>query len=300
MDKKQLRGSLLLTLTALIWGTAFVAQTVGMDHIGPFTFNAVRTLLAGVAMIPVILLFDKLQKKPPMSPQLRRDTLVGGVVCGTVLFVASSLQQAGIEAITENASGKAGFITAMYMVLVPIFGLFLKKRVSPIVWFSVVLASVGLYFLSIQGGFTLTSGDFYIMLCAIVFALHILFIDHYTQYVDGIALSCAQFAVTSVVSLLVAAFTEVGCWGNIMDSIWPILYVGIFSSGVAYTLQIVAQKGSNPTVVSLLLSLESVFAVISGALILHERLSARELLGCGLIMIAVVLTQLPQKNPKQA
>ena len=188
----------------------------------------------------------------------------------------------------------------MYMVLVPIFGLFLKKRVSPVIWLSVLLASAGLYFLSIQWGFTLSSGDFYIMLCAIVFAVHILCIDHFTQFVDGIALSCGQFAVTAVVSLIVAACTEMDCWGNIIGSIWPIVYVGVFSSGVAYTLQIVAQKGSNPTVVSLLLSLESVFAVICGALFLHERLSLRELAGCALIMVAVILTQLPQKTSKKA
>ena len=295
---KNIRQVVLPILAAAIWGSAFVFQNLVSDTIGAFTFNACRAIIATIFLF---LLYQGICRQRKVQgtfvPQPRKQLLLGGLACGLCLSVATNLQQIGIA---DTSAGKAGFITAMYMVLVPIFGLFLKKRVSPIVWFSVVLASVGLYFLSIQGGFTLTSGDFYIMLCAIVFALHILFIDHYTQYVDGIALSCAQFAVTSVVSLLVAAFTEVGCWGNIMDSIWPILYVGIFSSGVAYTLQIVAQKGSNPTVVSLLLSLESVFAVISGALILHERLSARELLGCGLIMIAVVLTQLPQKNPKQA
>lgn len=295
---KNIRQVLLPILAAAIWGSAFVFQNLVSDSIGAFTFNACRAIIATVFLFVLYQGICRQRKKHgTFTPQPRKKLIWGSIACGLCLSIATNLQQIGIA---DTAAGKAGFITAMYMVLVPIFGLFLKKRVSPIVWLGVLLASVGLYFLSIQGGFTLSSGDFYVMLCAVVFAVHILCIDYYTQYVDGVALSCGQFAVTSVVSFLIAACTEVDCWGNIMASIWPILYVGIFSSGVAYTLQIIAQKDSNPTVVSLLLSLESVFAVLSGALILHERLSPRELLGCGLIMIAVVLTQLPERTPKNA
>lgn len=291
---RTIRQVILPILAAAIWGSAFVFQNLVSDSVGPFTFNACRAIIATIFLFVLYQGITRHRKRTAaFTPQPRKKLFRGGLACGLCLTIATNLQQIGIA---DTTAGKAGFITAMYMVLVPIFGLFLKKRVSAVVWLGVLLASIGLYFLSIQGGFTLSSGDFYIMLCAIVFAAHILFIDHYTRYVDGVALSCAQFAVTAVISLIIAALTEVDCWGNIAGSLWPILYVGVFSSGVAYTLQIVAQKDSNPTVVSLLLSLESVFAVLSGALILHERLSSRELLGCALIMAAVILTQLPQKE----
>lgn len=294
---KNIRQVFLPILAAAIWGSAFVFQNMVSDSIGAFTFNASRAVIATVFLLLVYLLFRRRRKKQgTYQPQPKKQLLLGGLCCGVALAVATNLQQIGIAGTT---AGKAGFITAMYMVLVPVFGLFLRKKVTPMVWFSILLACVGLYFLSIQDGFTLSSGDFYVMLCAIVFAVHILFIDYFTQSVDGIALSCAQFAVTAVISLVIAAATELDCWGNLMGSLWPILYVGIFSSGVAYTLQIIAIQGSNPTVVSLLLSLESVFAALFGALILHEQLSGRELSGCGLILVAVVLTQLPQKSPRK-
>ena len=296
MDKKQLRGSLLLTLTALIWGTAFVAQTVGMDHIGPFTFNAVRTLLAGVAMIPVILLFDKLQKKPPMSPQLRRDTLVGGVVCGTVLFVASSLQQAGIEAITENASGKAGFITALYIIIVPLIGLLLGKRPRKLVWLCVVLAIVGFYLLCVTGDFSIGFGELLVLGCAVGYSLHILVIDHFSPKADGMRMSCIQFFVSGILSTVAMFLLEEPTLSGIWAANTAILYTGIMSSGVGYTLQIVAQKDVNPTLATMIMSLESVFAVLAGWLLLHETLSAKELLGCLLVFVAVILAQLPEKK----
>ena len=296
MDKKQLRGSLLLTLTALIWGTAFVAQTVGMDHIGPFTFNAVRTLLAGVAMIPVILLFDKLQKKPPMSPQLRRDTLVGGVVCGTVLFVASSLQQAGIEAITENASGKAGFITALYIIIVPLIGLLLGKRPRKLVWLCVVLAIVGFYLLCVTGDFSIGFGELLVLGCAVGYSLHILVIDHFSPKADGMRMSCIQFFVSGILSAVAMFLLEEPTLSGIWAANTAILYTGIMSSGVGYTLQIVAQKDVNPTLATMIMSLESVCAVLAGWLLLHETLSAKELLGCLLVFVAVILAQLPEKK----
>jgi drug/metabolite transporter (DMT)-like permease len=300
MDKKQLRGSLLLTLTALIWGTAFVAQTVGMEHIGPFTFNAVRTLLAGVAMIPVILIFDKLQKKPPLSAQVRRDTLVGGVICGTVLFVASSLQQSGIEAITENASGKAGFITALYIIIVPLIGLLLGKRPRKLVWLCVVLAIIGFYLLCVTGDFSVGFGELLVLGCAVGYSLHILVIDHFSPKVDGMRMSCIQFFVSGALSAVAMFLLEEPTLSGIWAANVAILYTGIMSSGVGYTLQIVAQKDVNPTLATMIMSVESVFAVLAGWLLLHEDLSGKELLGCLLVFIAVILAQLPEKKKEDA
>ena len=291
--QKNVRQVVLPVLAAAIWGSAFVFQNMVADSIGPFTFNAARSAVAAVFLL---LLYWALQRRR-REKQPRGKLVLGCLTCGLALCLATNLQQVGIA---DTTAGKAGFITAMYMVLVPVFGLLLRKRVRPIVWCSVALAAVGLYFLSIQDGFSLAKGDFYMMLCAIVFAVHILLLDHFTRFVDSVALSCGQFAVTAAISAVLALCTEQNCWSSIWASIWPILYVGIFSSGVAYTLHIVAIKGSNPAVVSLLLSLESVFAVLSGALILHERLSARELMGCGLIFVAVILTQLPQRREKTA
>lgn len=296
MDKKQLRGSLLLTLTALIWGTAFVAQTMGMDHIGPFTFNAVRTLLAGTALIPVILLFDKLQKRPPLSRQTKIDTLTGGVFCGTALFVASSLQQAGIEAITENASGKAGFITALYIIIVPIIGLFLGKRARKLVWLCVVLAIIGFYLLCVTGDFSIGLGELLVLGCAFGYSVHIMLIDHFSHKADGMRMSCIQFFVSGFLSLIAMLLLEEPSFAGIWAAKGAILYTGIMSSGVGYTLQIVAQKDVNPTLATMIMSVESVFAVLAGWLLLHEDLSGKELLGCLLVFVAVILAQLPEKK----
>lgn len=296
MDKKQLRGSLLLTLTALIWGTAFVAQTVGMDHLGPFTFNAVRTLIAGIALIPVILLFDKLQKKQPLNKQVKKDTLMGGIVCGTVLFVASSLQQAGIESITENASGKAGFITALYIIIVPLIGLFLGKKPRKLVWLCVVLATVGFYLLCVTGDFSVGFGELLVLGCALGYSFHIMAIDHFSPKVDAMRMSCIQFFVSGFLSLVAMVLLEEPTVSGIWAARTSILYTGIMSSGVGYTLQIVAQKDVNPTLATMIMSLESVFAVLAGWLLLQENLSGKELLGCLMVFVAVILAQLPEKK----
>ena len=300
MDKKQLRGSLLLTLTALIWGTAFVAQAVGMDHIGPFTFNAVRTLLAGVALIPVILLFDKLQKKPPLSKKMKSDTLMGGVYCGAALFVASSLQQAGIQHIAENASGKAGFITALYIIIVPVIGLFLGKKPRKLVWLCVVLAIIGFYLLCVTGDFSVGFGELLVLGCAVGYSLHIMLIDHFSPKADGMRMSCIQFFVSGLFSLVAMLLTEEPTLAGIWAARGAILYTGIMSSGVGYTLQIVAQKDVNPTLATMIMSVESVFAVLAGWLLLHEDLSGKELLGCLLVFAAVILAQLPEKKKESA
>ncbi|MBQ2061667.1 MAG: DMT family transporter [Oscillospiraceae bacterium] len=292
----QVRQVVFPLLAAFIWGTAFVAQDMCADVIEPMTFNAARSFIAVIILLVIICLFrlfrrDKAQPSPEAKKYARRNMLIGGVCCGTALAVASNFQQAGITAGTD--AGKAGFITALYIVLVPLLGLFLKKRVSLPVWIAVAIAVVALYLLCIKGEFKLQTGDLLILLCAFFFAVHILIIDHFTQRVDGMKLSCAQFLVCGILSLIGALIFEHPDLGAIFSVILPILYVGVFSSGVAYTLQILAQKDSNPTVVTILLSMESVFAVISGAIILHQSMTPREYLGCILMLIAVILAQIP-------
>lgn len=299
----KLRANLMLLLTAFIWGSAFVAQSKGMDYIGPYTFNCVRNIVASVFLIPVILLFDYLRMKNPPTEEIvektneekkaeKKTLLIGGALCGTVLFVASSLQQIGIMYTT---AGKAGFITALYIVIVPILGLFLGKRVRPIIWACVIVAAIGLYLLCIKDDFNIGKGDFLVLICAFVFSLHILVIDHFSPKVDGVKLSCIQFFVCFMFSGIMMFCTETPDLSAILQSAMPILYTGILSSGVAYTLQIVAQKDTDPTVASLLLSLESVFALLAGMLVLHEMLSGKETIGCILMFAAIIVAQLPSK-----
>ena len=297
MERNSLRQSSLAVLAALIWGTAFVAQSVGAEHVPAMAFNAARAVIAFVFLLILCTVRRAAyhrQGKPVTTTCSRKDLLVGGFCCGTALALASFLQQKGLE---TTSSGKAGFITALYIVLVPIFGVFLKKRVPKTVWFSVVLAVAGLYCLCVTESFTISSGDICVMLCAVVFTIQILSVDHFAEFVDGVELSCAQFFFMTVFSLIGTLLFETPTWAGIQGAMGQILYVGIFSSGVAYTLQILAQKGSNPTVISLLLSLESVFATISSAIILGDRLSGKEYVGCALMLAAVVLAQLPEKKP---
>ena len=321
MKHNQVRQVLFPILAALIWGTAFVAQDLCADVIDTFSFNAARSYIAVVVLLIIIFIFDKTKKDkveltPAQKKQSRRDLLVGGFCCGTALAVASNFQQAGLAAGTE--AGKAGFLTALYVVLVPLFGLFFRRKVSLPVWIAVVLAVASLYLLCIKGEFSLAMGDLLVLVCAICFAIHILVIDRFTDKVDGIKLSCVQFFVAAVwatIAKVVCALLGLGGigdtsvassifavpdWAGIWACILPILYVGVFSSGVAYTLQILAQKDSNPTVVTILLSLESVFAVIAGAIILHQQMTGREYLGCVLMLIAVILAQIPNPFEKKA
>ena len=279
---KKIRQNLFPVLAALIWGTAFVAQSVGSEYVPPLTFGAVRCSMAFAALALGLWIVRMVQKKksPEKVEPLAnspKDLVLGGICCGVALAMASFLQQSGISGGTS--AGKAGFITALY-----------------IVWISVVLAAVGLYFLCMNEALTIEKNDLMVMLCSVAFAVHILVIDHFTQRVNGVALSTVQFAVAAIVSGIGAALTETPTLAGITECIWPLLYVGIMSGGVGYTLQILAQKDANPTVVSLLLSLESVFSVLAGALILHDRLTGRELLGCALMLLAVVLAQLPARG----
>ena len=302
MKHNQVRQIVFPLLTALIWGTSFVAQDVCSEKMGAMTFNAVRSYIAVIALLLIIFIFGKLKKDKPQltteqKKQGRKQLWIGGFCCGTALAVGANLQQAGLGAGTD--AGKAGFITALYIVLVPIFGLFFKKKVSLPVWISVALAVIALYLLCVNGALTIAYGDLLMLLCAAFFAIHILVIDHFTQFVDGTKLSCIQFLVAGTWSFIGMLIFEQPDWSAVLSCALPILYVGIFSSGVAYTLQILAQKDSNPTVVTILLSMESVFAVISGAILLHQQMTGREYFGCVLMFVAVLLAQIPNPFEKK-
>jgi len=295
-----IRHIVLPLIAAFIWGTAFVAQSIGAETLGPFAFNAMRSVVAFIVLAAGLLVYALFRRnlQAIVPRQKVKKLLIGGACCGTVLTVASYLQQTGIAYTT---SGKAAFITALYIVLVPILGLFLRKRANVFVWIGVAAAVAGLYLLCVKEGFSLAMGDIYVILCALVFSVHILTVDHFAAEVNGVALSCVQFLTMTVWSAIGMLFFETVPWEQTGEFLWPVLYVGVFSSGVAYTLQIVAQKGANPTVVSLLLSLESVFGVLAGALIQDEKMLPREYIGCALMLAAVLLAQIPSKrNNKEA
>ena len=286
----------LLFLTAFIWGTAFVAQAVGMDHIGPFTFNMARSFVGGVALIPVCLIFSRFKSLEQREKENRKTLILGGICCGAALGVASALQQLGIQYTTV---GKAGFITALYIVIVPILGLFLRKKVGAKLWVSVVIAVFGLYLLCMSGSLTLQKGDFLVLLCAVVFSIHIMVIDYFSPKVDGVQMSCIQFFVAGILSAVGMLAVEGVPSPHALAISWvPILYAGALSSGVGYTLQIIGQKGVNPTIASLVLSLESVISVLAGWLILQQSLSLREALGCVLMFCAIILAQLPERKKR--
>lgn len=296
---------MLLLLTAAIWGVAFVAQSVGMDYVGPFTFNTVRSLIGGIVLIPCIVLLKRINAgskdtagaaecvSGDTSGQ-RKVLLTGGVACGVLLCIASNLQQFGIM---YTSVGKSGFITAMYIVLVPVVGIFLKKKAGVKIWCSVAIAVCGLYLLCMtDNGFSIQKGDLLLLLGALVFSFHILSIDYFSPKVDGVKMSCIQFFTCGILSMVCMFLFEQPQIGAILQAWMPIVYAGVLSCGVAYTLQIVGQKGMNPTVASLILSMESVISVIAGWLILHQKLSGRELLGCVLMFVAIILVQLPERK----
>ena len=301
MRDRKILGNALLILTAMIWGTAFVFQRTGMESIEPITFNAARMALAAVAVGAVSVAATAAEKKRfageritgPGEEQHRaynRNTLIGGICCGTFLAAASIFQQMGI---VYTTAGKAGFITAMYMLLVPVIGtVFFHKRNSWIVWLAVLIGVAGMYLLCMTEGFRLTRGDTLVCICALLFSGHILCCDHFVQLGDPIRISAIQFAACTVLSAIAAVILEQPTWDKIVSAAIPILYCGLISGGLGYTLQIVAQKFTDPTIASLLMSLESVFAVIAGALLLGERMSTRELMGCVVMFAAIVLVQI--------
>ena len=293
---RQMLGNALLILTAMIWGTAFVFQRVGMERIEPITFNAARMALAAVAVglvsaVPMPAERDKLSAMNEKEKErYRQNTIFGGIYCGTFLAAASIFQQMGI---VYTTAGKAGFITAMYMLLVPVIGfVLLGKRNSWIVWLAVLMGVAGMYLLCMDGSFRLTRGDTLICICAVLFSGHILCCDHFVKLGNPIRISAIQFATCTVISSVAALILEAPTVDKIVSAAIPILYCGIVSGGIGYTLQIIAQKYTDPTVASLLMSLESVFAVIAGALLLGERMSTRELIGCVIMFAAIVLVQI--------
>ena len=307
----------MLMLTAFIWGSSFVAQKSGMDLIGPLAFNGIRTLIGGIVLIPAIMFLKNWKVKKALQAgetaaevseedrkKENRLLIIGGMCCGIALLVASNLQQIGIFYTT---AGKAGFITALYVVLVPICGLFIGKKVRPVIWLCVLASAVGLYLLCMpaEGGFGhINKGDLLIMLCALCFTGHILVIDYFSPKVDGIKLSCIQFFVAGILSIILmfpldpALGFDLPSFSTLIDSWLPVLYAGVLSCGVAYTLQIVAQADTDPTIASMILCLESVFAVIAGMIILGESMSLREIAGCLIMFAAIVVSQLPAKEER--
>ena len=332
MNKIQMRQSLLLLLTATIWGVAFVAQSVGMEYVGPLTFSCVRSLLGGIVLIPCIWFLGRHERASHPGREISqyeagksqgeravqkekgkrdkgadRELLAGGMICGLLLCLASNFQQFGIA---HTSVGKAGFITALYIVIVPILGLLFHKKCRPLIWLGVCLAVAGLYFLCMAGGdaqaaagqifpgIPIGKGDFLVFICALLFSGHILAIDYFTERVDGVKMSFIQFWVCGIVSGIGMFLAEEPHFPAILMAWKELLYAGVMSCGVAYTLQIVGQKGMDPTVASLILSLESVISALAGLFILGQRLSGAEILGCILMFAAIVLAQLAGTEKK--
>lgn len=296
MNKRTMKNSLLLFLAAFIWGVAFVSQSKGMEYMGPFTFNGVRSLIGSAVLVPVILFRRKKEQKDG-RPMFHKSAWIGGICCGLALMAASMFQQYGILYTTV---GKAGFITALYIVFVPVCGIFLGKKVPGAVWIAVLMAAAGMYLLCIQGSFRINPGDALVFVCALLFTVHILVIDYFSPKADGVVLSCIQFLVCGVICTVCALIFETVSLSALFSGAVPVLYAGVMSCGVAYTLQIVGQKDMNPTVASLILSLESVISVLAGWFAYKagflkddQTLTGRQLLGCGIVLAAVVLVQLP-------
>lgn len=287
--------SFLLLLTATIWGVAFVAQSVGMDHVGPITFVAARNVLATIALTPIMLVMRRRQNGPqttrPGRTASRASFWGGGILCGTLLFLGMLTQQIGLVYTTV---GKAGFITTTYVVLVPILGVFLGRRIAPRMWLAVALAVAGLYFLCMQPGeFSIGKGDAIVLLCAFFYTFQITLVDHFVQKIDGVTLNYMQMAVCAVLGIIIAVIFEDPSWDALKACALPILYAGVCSSAMGFTFQTIAQTRVSPTIASLIMSLESCISAIAGWLLLGQVLNGRELAGCVLMFGAIILSQLP-------
>lgn len=294
----KLRNSLLLLLTATIWGVAFVAQSVGMDYVGPFTFLFARSVIGGIVLLPVVVILHQsgpshTHENAEEKRRARKTLVLGGVCCGTALCFASIFQQIGLLYTTV---GKSGFLTACYILIVPLLGLLFGRKCGRLVWCGVALAIVGLYFLCLTDGLSVNRGDLLTFICAILFSVHIMVIDHFSPLTDSVKMSCIQFFVCAVIAGAGMLLFEQPSLSALLAAWKPVLYAGALSSGAAYTLQIIGQKGMNPTVASLIMSLESVISVLAGWIILHQTLSGREILGCVLMFAAIILAQLPDKS----
>lgn len=305
MKKQELKGAGLLFIAALFWGTTFVAQSLGMDYVGPFTYLWARSFVGGIILLPIAFLYQRFSNQDHLdqtdlinSKQLHKKHLLsGGIICGVVLFVASAFQQFGM---LYTSVGKTGFITALYIVIVPIMGVFLKKKCGVNVWFSVLIAIVGLYLLCVNESFSISKGDALIFVCSILFATHIVVIDHFSPKVNGVLLSCIQFWICGIFSGIAMLIIEKPTLSSIVSAAGAILYAGIFSSGVAFTCQIVGQKHVKPAIAALIMSLESVVSVLAGWLVLKETLSTKELLGCLIMFCAIIFAQIQLPSKKKS
>ncbi len=286
-------SNLLLLLTAIIWGFAFVAQSVGMDYVGPWTFVFTRFIIASILLLPISLFSEKsYHASLPVKTEKKsyqREVLIGSAVCGCFLGLASITQQIGMMTTT---AGKAGFITACYVVLVPIFGILIGKKPRKSLWISVVLALIGLYMISMHGSMSIGRGDAMVSLCAVLFSLQIMSVDYFSEKINPVLLANFQFFFASMVGLIGMLMFESPTAAGLIGGLPSILYAGVMSSAVGYTLQVIGQKNTDPTVASLLMSLESVFSAIGGFLILHQILSLQELVGCAVVFAAVIIAQI--------
>lgn len=297
---KTLRANFLLLVAAVIWGSAFVAQDNAGEILGTFSINFSRYLVGGTVLIPLFLYINYKEgnKEPEKKKYKLRTSLIGGIFCGFALFAASALQQFGINAGADP--GKAGFITVMYIIIVPLFGLFLKKKVGLFCWIAVAIAPFGLYFLCMEGFVMPATSDIILLGCALVFSIHILVIDRFSPNANGVLMSSVQFFTVAVLSFVCMLIFEREYIPHIFEAAKDIVYLGVMSSGVAYTLQIIGQKNTSPTVASLIMSLESVFAMVFGALVVMEIPSGRKIFGAALIFTAVILAQLPSPQIKRS
>lgn len=301
MKMKQMKQSMLLLLAAMIWGCAFVAQSTGGEAVGPYSFNGIRSFIGSLVLLPVIALLDKYgdANHKPSTKEEHRQLWLGGICCGSCLFLASTAQQLGLFLGTN--AGKAGFITASYILIVPIIGLFLHKKCANHVWVCVFAALLGLYLLCMTSGFTMERGDVFVLSCAFLFSAQIMFVDYFAPKVDCVRLSSIEFLITGLCSLIPMYLKEIrpigfSAWISLFfdGGVWvALLYAGVLSCGVAYTFQVIGQRELNPTLASLLMSLESVFSVIAGTIILHEHMKPRELMGCLVLFAAIICSQIP-------
>ena len=296
--KKQLGGSLFLVTATIIWGSAFISQSIGMDHIEPFTFQAIRCFLAVLGLLPVIAIADRFKKDDNtfIGRWANKQLWLAGILCGIPLFMACNLQQFGL---VDTDPGKSGFLTAMYIVIVPILEIFLKKKPTIMMPISVILAVLGLYYISFAGVPSVSTSDLLTVCCAFMFAVQILFVDRFAPSVDPLRLNLIQALVCSVLSCVFMLTTETPTWEGIRACAIPLAHTGFLSMGVAYSLQIIGQKHVEPTAAALIMSLEAVFAALFGWLLLKEVMTLSEILGCVMIFIAVVLSQIPVKAPKK-
>lgn len=296
--KNKIAGTIILLITTIIWGSAFVSQSVAMDHLGPFSFQAIRCAIAVAGLLPVIAISDKLkhEEKSFWKRWADKKLWLAGIMCGIPLFLACNLQQLGLADDTDP--GKSGFLTAMYVVIVPIIGIFRKKKPTIMIPISVTLAVIGLYFLSCVGVTSISTGDLLTLGCALMFAIQITFVDIFANSIDPFRLNTIQALICSVSSAIIAIFSEAPSWQGVGASIIPLIHTGLFSMGLGYALQIIGQKKTDPTIASLIMSLESVFAVLFGWILCNDGLTFWETIGCILVFIAVILSQIPFKTKK--